>query len=121
MGLQDHLLSVPQLQMEWHVSCACGVMVLVVNQLISSSYSVDTIDYTGVADVPLMFEVGDLRVCYDVEIIDDTICELESIEDFFANLAYVSGEQPIIIDPEMTRVIINDTAEPECGKLTYEE
>ena len=65
------------------------------------------------ADVPLMFGVGDERVCYDIGIVNDTICELEPIEDFFSNLVYISGEQPIITD---TRVIIDDTAEPKCGK-----
>ena len=68
------------------------------------------------ADVPLMFGVGDERVCYDIGIVNDTICELEPIEDFFSNLVYISGEQPIIIDTARTRVIIDDTAEPECGK-----
>ena len=39
-------------------------------------------------------------------------CEIYPIEDFFSNLAYVSGEQPINIGA----VIIKDTAEPECGR-----
>ena len=52
-------------------------------------------------------------MCHDVEIINDNICE---VEVFFANLVYISGEQPIIINPARTVVIINDTAEPECGE-----
>ena len=55
-------------------------------------------------------------MCHDVEIINDNICEMESVEVFFANLVYISGEQPIIINPARTAVIINDTAEPECGE-----
>ena len=31
-------------------------------------------------------------------------------------MVYVSGEQPILIDPARTCVIINDNTEPECGK-----
>ena len=74
-------------------------------------------DYVGVVDVPLMFQVGDDRVCHDVVIIDDDDCETP-FEDFFSNLEYDSGDMPIIITRDRTRVIINDTAEPECGKLT---
>ena len=48
---------------------------------------------------------------------NDNNCEIDPIEDFFSDLAYVSGEQPINIDPTRARhVIINDNAEPECGR-----
>ena len=63
-----------------------------------------------------MFQVGENRVCHDVEIIDDDDCETP-FKDFFSNLEYYSGDMPIIITRMRTRVIINDTAEPECGKL----
>ena len=62
-----------------------------------------------------MFGVGDLRVCHDVDILDDNDCETP-YEDFFSNLEYDSGVMPIIITRPRTQVIINDTAEPECGK-----
>ncbi|CAI8013544.1 hypothetical protein GBAR_LOCUS8570 [Geodia barretti] len=74
-------------------------------------------DYVGVVDVPLMFQVGDDRVCHDVVIIDDDDCETP-FEDFFSNLEYGSGDMPIIITRDRTRVIINDTAEPECEPIT---
>ena len=64
-------------------------------------------------DVPLMFGVGGLRVCHDVDIIDDNDCETP-YEDFISNLA--SRDMPIAITQPRTQVIINDTAEPECGK-----
>ena len=66
-------------------------------------------------DVPLMFGVGDLRVCHDVNILDDNDCETP-YEDFFSNLEYDSGIMPIIITRPIAQVIIDDTAEPECGK-----
>ena len=62
-----------------------------------------------------MFGVGDLRVCHDIAIIDDNECEAP-YEDFFFNLEYDSGVMPITITRPRTQVIINDTAEPECGK-----
>ena len=55
-------------------------------------------------------------MCRDFNIMNDDICEIYPIEDFFSNLAYVSGEQPINVDPTRARVIIKDTAEPECGR-----
>ena len=68
------------------------------------------------ADVPLTFGVGDQRVCLDFNIMNDDNCEIDPIEDFFTDLAYVGGEQPINSDPTRAHVIINDTAEPECGR-----
>ena len=47
---------------------------------------------------------------------NDSNCEIDPIEDFFLNLDYVSGEQPINVDSTRACVIINDTAEPECGR-----
>ena len=62
-----------------------------------------------------MFGAGDSRVCHDVNILDDIDCETP-YEDFFSNLEYDSGDMPIIITRPRTQVIINDTAEPECGE-----
>ena len=70
----------------------------------------------GVADVPLEFIRGQRRACHTVIITQDDICEIDVIEDFFSNLEYVSGIMPIIITRPRTRVIIDDTNEPECGK-----
>ena len=83
----------------------------------SSVYSEATTDYVGLADVHLYFGVGDLRVYNNIEVIHNNICESEQIKDFFVDLVYVRGEQPIVIDPERTRIVINSTAETECGKL----
>ena len=80
-----------------------------------SLFPVSGVDYVGVS-ADLIFGFGDSRVCHNVTIIDDGDCEIDPIEDFFANLAYVSEEQPINIDPDRTHVIIDDTAEPECGR-----
>ena len=86
--------------------------------IIFPSCSVSSSDYVGVIDVPLMFGVGDLRVCHDVDIIDDNDCETP-YKDLFSNLEYDSGSMPIIITQPRTQVIINDTAESECGKHNY--
>ena len=67
--------------------------------------------------VNLTFGIGEQSACFDVNIINDTICEFDPFEHFFADLTYVSGEHPILIDPAKTSVLTNDTAEPECGKM----
>ena len=54
-------------------------------------------DYVGVVDVPLEFTRGQRRACHTVTIIDDDICEIDVIEDFFSNLEHVSGIMPIRI------------------------
>ena len=47
----------------------------------------------------------------------DDICETDPDEFFFSNIIIVSGTQPIdVICPQAT-VIIDDSLEPECGKL----
>ena len=72
-------------------------------------------DYTA-QSVELTFPRGSERQCHSVPILDDDLCEFPS-EDFFADLAYVSGRQIININFPNTRVVIDDTNEPECGKF----
>ncbi|CAI8026301.1 Deleted in malignant brain tumors 1 protein [Geodia barretti] len=92
-----------------------------INATTEDGSAVSGSDYAGVVDVPLMFEVGDDRVCHDVVIIDGDDCETP-FEDFFSNLEYYSGDMPIIITRDRTRVNINDTAEPECViQVGYED
>ena len=76
-------------------------------------------DYTAVVGEPLAFAKGQSRECHTMLITQDDICDNDRIEDFFSDLAYVSGIMPINIDPPRTRVIIDDTNEPECGKCIY--
>ena len=62
-----------------------------------------------------MFARGSTSQCHSVTILNDDNCELPP-KDFFADLAYVSGRQIININIPTTRVIIDDSNEPECGK-----
>ena len=64
--------------------------------------------------VNLAFACGDSRMCHTVDIIRNSICEPP--EDFFANLAYVSGTNIIILE-DRTQVLIEDSNESECGEL----
>ena len=95
----------------------CEVLQSVVNKAYFSVPSVSDVDYVSVSDVELLFGVGDQRVCHDIEIIDDNICEPEPFEDFFVNLELTSGVMPILIDQARKRVVINETNATECSKL----
>ena len=71
-------------------------------------------DYEEVIGEALVFNRGDTRVCHDIDILQDDICESDPNESFFSNLAFSSGMQPITVFPRTAEVIIDDTAEPEC-------
>ena len=66
--------------------------------------------------VNLTFAYRDSRRCYTVNILQDGLCEHPVPDDFFANLAYVSGIQNINIVQDRTQVLIDDSSEPECGE-----
>ena len=72
-------------------------------------------DYAAVTGDELMFNYGEIRTCYTVSILQDSVCENTTNKVFFSDLAYVSGLQPTI-DPSTVQVFIDDTEEPECSK-----
>ena len=63
----------------------------------------------------IQFDTGDTRVCHNITIINDQLCE-EQNEKFLSNLTLVSGIQPITVTRTPATIIINDTLEPECSK-----
>lgn len=77
-----------------------------------SATTVAGMDYQQRNGSLLTFSVGDTRACHTVELVQDVICESDN-EYFFSDLTYVSGMQPITINPT-TEVVIDDSAEPEC-------
>ena len=76
-------------------------------------------DYEAVIDEPLVFNRDITRVCHDIDILQDDICESDPNEFFFSNLTLSSGMQPIIVFPPSAEVIIDDTAEPECKSYIH--
>ena len=76
-------------------------------------------DYEAVGGEELVFNRGDIRACHSIFILNNSICESDPNENFFSDLAYVSGVQPIIIDPVTAQVFIDDSAEPECKYNEY--
>ena len=85
--------------------------------LLCISYiSVEGTDYVG-QNANLEFAQGDRQSCHIVVIVQDDLCEFPEPEDFSANLAYVSGIQYVIIIQDRTKILINDSNEPECSEL----
>ena len=73
-------------------------------------------DYGGVIGQLIQFNTGDTNQMHTILIEQDDICETDP-DEFFSNIILVSGTQPIdVIRPQAT-VIIDDSLEPECGKL----
>ena len=66
--------------------------------------------------INLAFAYRDSRKCHTVDILQDDECEHPELEDFLANLTYISGIQSINIVQDRTRVLIDDSSEPECGE-----
>ena len=66
-----------------------------------------------------MFEAGDVTRTHRIIINNDTECEKEPNENFFSHIALESGIPDIFVTVPRATVTIDDTAEPECGRLTY--
>ena len=74
-------------------------------------------DYGGVIGQLIQFNTGDTKQMHTIIIRQDDICEMDPDEFFFSNIILVSGTQPVdVICPQAT-VFIDDSLEPECGKL----
>ena len=85
--------------------------------LILSFYqTVSPDDYLGQV-MDIQFNVGDARICYNISIIDDSICEGTS-ENFLSQLSLISGSA-IQFQLGITEVIIEDDLEPECGQSAF--
>ena len=80
---------------------------------VSNSYNVFLSAVGGQDYIPstgqLVFAVGDTRQCHEVTIIDDNICERPEMEFFFSTLSLLAGTH-VVMDPEETRVIIDENS-----------
>ena len=97
-----------------HRTYACNVCTL---YWLAHSFiaTVAGLDYVKVVGREFVFNRRDIRVCHNIDILQDSDLELVPNEFFFIDLSYVSGVQPIIIDPATAQVVIDDSAEPECS------
>ena len=67
----------------------------------------------------VQFNTGDVTKNHTIIINDDEECENDPNENFFSNIALDSGSPDITVTLPRAMVTIDDTAEPECGKIAY--
>ena len=75
-------------------------------------------DYGAVVGEQLVFNTGDDRQCHTVNIVNDDICEEPLTEHFLSDLAYVSGQQAITIDPAQAHIVIVEDGD-DCGECIH--
>ena len=109
--LQEHSPYQPPHKMAQQVLVECALDVLHVS---FTTTTVAGVDYLAVSGEELVFNPDDSRVCSTIHILQDSISEHDPNEDFFMDLAYVSGVRPIIIPQPTAQVVMDDSDEPEC-------
>ena len=70
-----------------------------------------------VSSLVIQFNAGDIIQMHTILINDDDNCEKNSNENFFSNITLNSGIPDILVTVPRATVTIDETAEPECGKL----
>ena len=89
---------------------------MIYNNSLSYTAVVDN-DYVPVNGQLIQFNAGDVTQMYTILINDDDSCEKVPNENFFSNTILNRGIPDILLTIPRTTIIIDDTAEPECGKL----
>ena len=74
-------------------------------------------DYVQVSGQVIQFNAGDIAQMHTILINDDVNCEKDPNENFFSNITLNSGIPDILVTVPRATVTIDETAEPECGKL----
>ena len=67
----------------------------------------------------VQFNTGDVTKNHTIIINDDNECEKDPNENLFSNTSLDSGIPDITVTVPRAMVTINDTAQPECGKIAY--
>ena len=65
----------------------------------------------------IQFNAGDIAQMHTILINDDNNCEKNPNKNFFSNIILNSGIPDILVTVPRATVTIDESAEPECGKL----
>ena len=65
----------------------------------------------------VQFNIGDVTRTHTIFINDDDECEKDPNEHLFSRIALENSIPGITVTVPQAEVTINDTAEPECGKI----
>ena len=90
--------------------------IMIIHLPLSNTGVVDN-DYVPVSGQVIQFSAGDVTKFHSILINDDIECEKDPNENLFFNIAVHSGIPDISVTVPRAHVTIDDTAEPECGKL----
>ena len=90
--------------------------IMIIHLPLSNTGVVDN-DYVPVSGQVMQFSAGDVTKFHNILINDDIDCEKDPNENLFSNIAVHSGIPDISVTVPRAHVTIDDTAEPECGKL----
>ena len=115
MELHNHSLSLSILKMTLLVY-HCLLVVCVYTFALPA---VSPGDYGAVTNEITNFTKGQMRATHTIAINQDDICEDSPNENFFSNIALTSGHSLVNVTRPRVRVIIDDSAEPECSKQTH--
>ena len=77
-------------------------------------------DYTGTTQTLGLFDNSTRRLCAEIEIIDDIVCESNPYPEDFS-VSMVIDMPNITVAPSRIGVAIDDTSEPECGECIYNQ
>ena len=113
--LHENSLSQSALKMALQV-CICTILSLYPEIHNFFTRAVAPGDYGAVTNQIITFAEGQMRATHTIIINQDDDCENDPNENFFSNIAFNSGTQPISVIRPRAEVIIDDSAEPECSK-----
>ena len=82
----------------------------------------NSLSHTAIIDIPvsgqvIQFSAGDITQMHTIFIKDDDNCEKDPNENFFSSITLNSDIPGILVTVPHATVTIEETAEPECGKL----
>ena len=97
-------------------SSTSETMIMILHNSLSHTAVIEN-DYVPVSGQVIQFNAGDIAQMHTILINDDVNCEIDPNENFFSNITLNSGIPDILVTVPRATVTIDETAEPECGKL----
>ena len=93
------------------------IMIITYTTLSLSHTAIIENNYVPASGQVIQFNAGDIAQMHTILINDDDNCEKDPNKNFFSNITLNSGIPGILVTVPRATVTIDETAEPECGKL----
>ena len=75
----------------------------------------ETVNYQPVNMTLGPFTLPEERICFDIEIPDNLLCNNDPNLNFTVVMSRLSPDDDVVIIVPVTTVVIDDSREPECG------